>query len=395
MRHKLLANLLLFARTLRASGVSVRASGVPDAIRALDEVGVTRKPDVRDALRAVLIFRHEDFVRFDELFEQFWRVWPETPGSLPQPMRVPTRTRSIVRMLAPGTASAARDDGHQVPTDIPVAVRTYSPNEARRQKDFAAFTPDDLARATVALAKLAWNPGVRVTRRWVAGPGRTIDLRRLLRVNAKHGGELIAIPYRVRRVAPRPLILICDVSGSMEPYTRMLLLFAHAIAAGERRVEVFVFSTRLTRVTRQFGTARVNVALTRLREAVGDWSGGTRIGEAIRTFNVDWGRRMLSRSPVVLLISDGWDLGDPHLLAREIARLQRSAFRLVWLNPLLGSPGYEPLTRGMRAALPFVDDFLPVHNMASLEALARHLNRLSERADRADRRRVHEPCLHG
>src|SRR5712691_7713918 len=145
MPHKLLANLLVFARTLRASGVSVRAGGVPDAIRALDEVGVTRRRDVRDALRTVLVSRHEDFVRFDQLFEQFWRVWPETPGSLPQPMRVPTRTRSTVRMLAPGTASAARDDRQQVSSDIPVAVRTYSPNEARRQKDFAAFTPDDLA----------------------------------------------------------------------------------------------------------------------------------------------------------------------------------------------------------------------------------------------------------
>jgi uncharacterized protein with von Willebrand factor type A (vWA) domain len=158
----------------------------------------------------------------------------------------------------------------------------------------------------------------------------------------------------------------------------MLLLFAHAIAGGERRVEVFVFSTRLTRVTRQFATARVDAALTRVREAVGDWSGGTRIGDAIHTFNVTWGRRVLRRRPVVLLISDGWDLGDPELLAREIARLERSAFRLVWLNPLLGSPGYEPLTRGMRAALPFVDDFLPVHNMASLEALAMHLNTLSK-----------------
>jgi uncharacterized protein with von Willebrand factor type A (vWA) domain len=356
-------------------------------VRALDEVGVTRKGDVCDALRAVLVFRHEDFVRFDELFEQFWRVWPETSGSLPQPMRAPTRIRSTIRMLASGPASVARDDREQLPSDGPVVVRTYSRDEAWRQKDFSAFTPDDLSLAKIALATLTWNPGVRVTRRWVAGAGRTVDLRRLMRVNAKHGGELMAIPYRIRRVAPRPLVLICDVSGSMDPYARMLMLFGHAIGTGERRVEVFVFSTRLTRVTRQFATPRVDTALTRVQKVVGDWSGGTRIGEAIHTFNVDWARRVLRRRPVLLLISDGWDLGDPGLLAREIARLQRSVFRLVWLNPLIGSPGYEPLTRGMRAALPFVDDFLPVHNMASLEALAAHLNMLSDkRVNRPHRR---------
>jgi hypothetical protein len=173
----------------------------------------------------------------------------------------------------------------------------------------------------------------------------------------------------------------------MEPYARMLLLFAHAVAGGERTVEVFVFSTRLTRVTRQFSAARLDVALAGLRDAVGDWSGGTRIGDAIHAFNTQWARRVLRRGPVVLLISDGWDLGDPAILSREMARLQRQVFRLVWLNPLLGSPGYEPLARGMRAALPFVDDFVPVHNMESLETLARHLNALSDTRARRGRRR--------
>jgi uncharacterized protein with von Willebrand factor type A (vWA) domain len=290
---------------------------------------------------------------------------------------VPRRARATLRTLAPAAASNAHEteSGH---ADAAVGLKTYSADELWRRKDFAHFTPDDIARAKEAFAKLAWDPGVRVTRRWATGSGPTIDLRRLLRANVKHGGELVAIPRRVRRVAPRPLILICDVSGSMEPYTRMLLLFAHALAAGERRVEVFVFSTRLTRVTRQFAGTRADAALARVRDAVHDWSGGTRIGEAIRAFNSHWARRVLRRRPVVLLISDGWDLGDPALLAREIARLQRSVFRLIWLNPLLGSPGYEPLTRGMQAALPFVDDFLSVRDMSSIEALAAHLNTLSE-----------------
>jgi uncharacterized protein with von Willebrand factor type A (vWA) domain len=380
--ESLLANLLLFARALRTAGVSVRGTGVADGVRALDAVGVTRRDDVRDALRAAFVFRHEDFVRFDDLFARFWRVWPEAPGSLQRPMHVPRRARSTLKLIAPASGTASQGERDEASSDLPAGVQIYSPDDAWRRKDFAAFTAEDIARAEAALAQLAWNPGVRLTRRWAAGPGRTVDLRRLLRANARHGGELVTIPYRLRRVAPRPLILICDVSGSMEPYTRMLLLFAHAIADGDRRVEVFVFSTRLTRVTRQFASARVGTALARVRDAVGDWSGGTRIGAAIHAFNVEWGRRVLRRGPVVLLISDGWDLGDPDLLAREIARLQRSAHRLVWLNPLLGSPGYEPLARGMRAALPFVDDFLPVHNMASLEELAGRLNTLSDRRAR-------------
>jgi uncharacterized protein with von Willebrand factor type A (vWA) domain len=374
----LLSNLLIFTRALRAAGVAVRAGGVPDAVRALGDVGISNKRDVHAALRTVLISRHEDLAPFDELFAAFWRVRPAASGaSSPRPMQVPKRARATVRTLAPAAASSAHEteSGH---ADAVVGLKTYSADEVWRRKDFADFTPADIARAKEAMARLAWDPGVRVTRRWAAGSGRAIDLRRLLRANIKHGGELIAIPHRVRRVAPRPLILICDVSGSMEPYTRMLLLFAHGLAGGERRVEVFVFSTRLTRVTRQFAGPRAARALSRVRDAVRDWSGGTRIGEAIRAFNTRWARRVLRRRPVVLLISDGWDLGDPGLLGREIARLQRSVFRLIWLNPLIGSPGYEPLARGMRAALPFVDDFLSVRDMSSIDALAARLNTLSE-----------------
>jgi uncharacterized protein with von Willebrand factor type A (vWA) domain len=377
MPQSLLANLLIFARTLRAGGVAVRSGGVPDAVQALGDVGIASKRDVHDVLRTVFVSRHEDLAPFDELFERFWRVWPGVSGtSSPRPMQVPKRARATLRTRAPVTASNA----HEIESgqaDAAVELKTYSAEEQWRRKDFAAFTPDDIARAQEAMAKLAWNPGVLVTRRWVTGSGRAIDLRRLLRANLKHGGELVSIPHRVRRVAPRPLILICDVSGSMEPYTRMLLLFAHALAGGARRVEVFVFSTRLTRVTRQFADTRADAAMSRVRDAVRDWSGGTRIGEAVRTFNTHWARRVLRRRPVVLLISDGWDLGDPELLGREIARLQRSSFRLIWLNPLIGSPGYEPLTRGMRAALPFVDDFLSVRDMSSLEALAATLSTLS------------------
>ncbi|HEY7292997.1 MAG TPA: VWA domain-containing protein [Vicinamibacterales bacterium] len=376
MPEELVANLIVFARTLRASGVAVRPSGVPDALSALGVVGVENRGDVRDALRAVLLSRHDDYAAFDSVFNQFWRAWRESSDALPQPMHVPERGRSRVRITAPGIATADATDRQPSSSDEPVGVRTYSADETWRRKDFATFTPEDFIKASAAMSMLTWNPGVRVTRRWIPGAGRHIDLRRLLRANASRSHEWLIIPKRTRRTEPRPLVLICDVSGSMEPYARMLLLFAHAIAGDTRRVEVFVFSTRLTRVTRQFATRRPEVAMSAVREAVGDWSGGTRIGAAIRSFNVHWARRVLRGNPVLLLISDGWDLGDPQELAREMARLQRSVRRLIWLNPLLGSPGYEPLARGMHAALPFVDDFLPVHNMVSLEALAGRLNEL-------------------
>jgi uncharacterized protein with von Willebrand factor type A (vWA) domain len=374
---RLLANLLMFARTLRAAGVGVRPGGVPDAIRALTEVGVSSRRDVRDALRAVLISRHEDVPLFDEVFERFWRAWGgPSDREMPRPMGIPARARTTLTLLASGAGASEPERIDSANSDVPIGLPTYSADEIWRRKDFAAFTTDDIARAQKAIETLTWRPGLRVTRRWVAGGRRTVDLRRVLRASAKHGGELVTVPYRMRRVVPRPVVLICDVSGSMEPYARMLLLFAHALSGSHRRIEVFVFSTELTRVTRQFAGPQAGAALLRVRDAVRDWSGGTRIGAALHRFNTDWARRVLRRGPVVLLISDGWDLGDPQFLGREVARLQRSVRRLIWLNPLIGSPGYEPLTRGIRAALPFVDDFLSVRDMSSLEALARHLNTL-------------------
>ena len=204
---------------------------------------------------------------------------------------------------------------------------------------------------------------------WKTGPAR-------VRHNLRFGGELVELPKRRRRGNPRPLVLLCDVSGSMERYSRMLLHFVHTLAGEFKQVETFVFSTTLTRVTRRLAKRGVDDVVPTLPRHVPDWSGGTRIGEVLGRFNVDWARRVMRHAPVVLLISDGWDRGDPAQLAAEMARLQRSCHRLVWLNPLLGSPRYRPLTRGMQAALPWIDDFLPVHNLASLDALADHLNRL-------------------
>uniref|UniRef100_UPI002ACD3356 vWA domain-containing protein n=1 Tax=Chloroflexus sp. TaxID=1904827 RepID=UPI002ACD3356 len=210
-----------------------------------------------------------------------------------------------------------------------------------------------------------------------ARAGRLLDMRRTLRQSWRFGGEPVELAWRDIRTEPRPLVLICDISGSMERYSRILLQFAHAISAGLGDVETFVFGTRLTRITRQLRHKDIDDAIDAVSKHVVDWSGGTRIGEAIKEFNFRWGRRVLGRSPVVMVISDGWDRGEPELLSREMDRLQRSCHRLIWLNPLLGTPGYEPLTVGMQAALPFVDDFLPVHNLVSLEQLGAKLASLS------------------
>lgn len=251
---------------------------------------------------------------------------------------------------------------------------TFSRDEALRTKDFAQFTWEEVQACKELIRRMEWHIQPRRTRRRRPDrAGRLLDMRRTLRQSWRFGGEPLELSWRNIRTEPRPLVLICDISGSMERYSRILLQFAHAISAGLGNVETFVFGTRLTRITRQLRHKDIDDAIDAVSKHVVDWSGGTRIGEAIKEFNFRWGRRVLGRSPVVLLISDGWDRGDPELLAREMDRLQRSCHRLIWLNPLLGTPGYEPLTVGMQAALPFVDDFLPVHNLVSLEQLGAKL----------------------
>jgi uncharacterized protein with von Willebrand factor type A (vWA) domain len=242
-----------------------------------------------------------------------------------------------------------------------------------------------MARARMVLAQLEWIPGERRTRRWVRGRGPRIDLRRALMRSLRTGGEVLTLPSRRRRTRLRPLVLLCDVSGSMERYSRMLLHFAHGLAHRGGRLEVFLFATGLTRVTRQIRLRRLEHAVDAVSSVVPDWSGGTRIGPALRQFHQGWARRVLHQGPVVLLISDGWDRGDPNVLREQVARLQRSCHRLIWLNPLIGTLDYAPLTRGLQAALPFVDDFLAARTLADLAELAVHLTAIASSA--ASRRR--------
>jgi uncharacterized protein with von Willebrand factor type A (vWA) domain len=257
---------------------------------------------------------------------------------------------------------------------------SYSPAEVLREKDFADFTEDELAQIRRFMQQLTWEIGRRRSRRKVASPkGRFVDPRRTMRRSLQTGGVPLTIARRETKTKPRQLVVICDVSGSMDRYSRILLQFIYAIENGMAKVEAFVFGTRLTRVTRLLKHHDIDEAMRRVAREVQDWSGGTRIGQSLQTFNQEWSRRVLRNGAVVLIISDGWDRGDPDLLAREMARLQRSCYRLIWLNPLLGLPRYEPLTRGMQAALPYIDDFMPIHNFASLEALAKHLSQIDQK----------------
>jgi uncharacterized protein with von Willebrand factor type A (vWA) domain len=270
--------------------------------------------------------------------------------------------------------------GHDGPDDdapaTPGGQKTWSDVGGLADKDFAAFTSAETAEATAILSRLVWSPGERRTRRWIQGRGSRVDLRRTIADSVRTGGDVLKLRRRAPRLRRRALVLLCDVSGSMERYSRMLLHFAHAVTRRRHRVEAFLFATQLTRITRQLRTTRADVALAAVSRSVPDWSGGTQIGGAVKEFHQRWSRRVLSGGPVVLLISDGWDRGEPGELRDQIARLQRSCHRLVWLNPLIGTVDYAPLTRGLQAALPFVDDFLPVRTLNNLADLAVHLNAL-------------------
>jgi uncharacterized protein with von Willebrand factor type A (vWA) domain len=380
-----LHNLLLFGRLLRGLGLDINPGRMMDLIRAFSFIDIGRKVDFYHSTRSLLVHRREDIALFDEAFDAFWRqpddewrildmqAWgkyrrPRRPVITPPPLKDQADSSSKLNNENPPS--------NELPPVIQVTM-TYSNREVLRRKDFSELSGEELEAIKRMMSELVWKLGLRRTRRLQPGAGARLDLRRTLRRNLKHGGEILAWARRGPKFKRRPLIILADISGSMERYTRLLLQFIYSLSEGlHQSVEAFVFSTRLTRITRQLCGHDVEQALGDVSAMVSDWSGGTRIGEALKSFNFAWGRRVLGQGAVVLLISDGWDRGDADLLQTEISRLQRSCHRLIWLNPLLGSDQYEPLTRGMRTALPYIDDFLPVHNLASLEDLAQHLERI-------------------
>ncbi len=392
----LLYNLLLFGRLLRRLGLNVHPGRMLDAVRVLEDIGVRRSAYVRAALRTLLVHRKDDLPIFDEAFQVFWRQRKDRTSTMD--LRSMGEQRRFRRVEAGPPPPGQSDDGLTDPDEDSAEgadridlTRTFSAREVLRERDFADFTPEEAFQARQLMASLAWNPGVRRTRRKERGRGPDLDVRRTLRYSAQFGGELLRLKWRRRKEKPRRLVVICDVSGSMERYTRMLVHFLHSLYGGlENQVEAFLFATRLTRVTKHLGQRDIDQAVTEVARAVPDWSGGTRIGAVLEEFNFRWARRTLGWGSIVLIVSDGWDRGEPEVLSREMARLQRSCRRLIWLNPGAGSEDYEPLTRGMQAASPYIDDLLPVHNLAALLDLARHLNRLA--GDRPVRRQQPSPA---
>jgi len=372
----LLENLLTFGRLLKRAGIDTHAGRMSDVVDALAHLNLDSRDEVYHASRALLVHRKDQIPIFDVAFDAFWRAHRAKAIRNRRGGQNASGGISILDLRgAVGPGETADEAPNHEATD-PERVATWSDRGGTANRDFAELTADELAEARRALALLAWTPGERRTRRWVRGRGARVDLRRAIAESLRTGGDVVRLPRRKRRIRPRPLVLLCDVSGSMERYSRMLLQFAHAVTRRHQRVETFLFSTRLTRVTRELRFSGPDDALASVSRAVTDWSGGTRIGQAVREFHQRWSRQVLHRGPVVLLISDGWDRGDPVELGEQIARLQRSCHRLVWLNPLIGTADYAPLTRGLQAALPFVDDFLPARTLNNLADLAVHLNAL-------------------
>lgn len=369
--------MVRFGGRLRAAGLPVTPGQVMDGVRALDHIDVADREELRMALGAVFVTRPEERPLFDRVFEQFWRAGADGESPLAGLVDVPpvdepgaaaeagVQQREGLALEAWGADEEAGADGE------PLGVPAVSDRESLSGQDFATFSAEQLDEVYRLAVQIARRLARRISRRRrpMARRGR-LDLRRTLRASLARG-DIVELRYRRRKRRKPRLIVLCDVSGSMDLYSRFLLQFLFALQNVFARVETFTFSTRLTRVTDHLRGRSYRQVLRRLVE-VRDWSGGTRIGESLAQFNRDWGH-LVDRRTIVIVLSDGWDTGEPEVLASELLRIRRRAGRLVWLNPLLGNPAYEPLTRGMAAALPLVDRFAPAHNLAALRDLARTL----------------------
>lgn len=378
----LLDNVLLFCRLLRRAGLPVFPDQSLAFARALEWVDVGAREQVFHAARSLLVCRQQDLELFELLFRRFWdRRFRDGDGKAPGRRRSPSRRDPSLRRRFDRVNLLARSWRPSDPeVDVGDRSGSYSPQEVLARRDFSQLSPAELEEVLRLIQATPWRLSLRRTRRFQAGRrGERIDLRRVLREAARRGGAALRLWHRSRRVKPRPLVLLADVSGSMEKYSRLTLQFFYSVSRRLEQVECFVFATRLTRITRQIRCRDVDRALDGAAREIQDFSGGTRIGESLSVFNRRWGRRVLRRGTVVLVLSDGWERGASTTLEREVRHLQRRCHRLIWLNPHLGHPGYQPLVEGMAAALPFVDDFLPVHNLQSLRALVRQLEALPAR----------------
>jgi uncharacterized protein len=362
-------DVVLLGRALREHGVAVTPAEVVAAATAFGVIDQVDREEVFLSLRSVFTSRVDDFVIFKELFDRFWegRVEREAFSKTTLQVRPGAPRRGLAYFLENwGTSSGEESE--------PVKVPGASESESAAEKDISSFSKedlDDVARVARRIVKrLAKNP----SRRWrPVRHGSRINLRRSFRQSLNTGGEVIALSYKERKPKRTKLVVICDVSGSMDIYSRLLLQFIYGLQNSFAKVESFVFATSISRITGHLKNKTYDHALERLSAKVRGWSGGTRIGESLAAFNAEWLRR-IDRRTVVIILSDGWDTGEPEQLATQLAHLQKRAGRVIWLNPLLGSSTYVPATRGMQAALPHIDVFAPAHDLASLRALEPHLS---------------------
>jgi uncharacterized protein with von Willebrand factor type A (vWA) domain len=363
------AVVVTMARSLRALGVAAPPDSTVAFATALAEVGLVHREHAYWAGRATLVRRPEDTPTYDRVFAA---VFGAEPGDTGAPTAAVAEEVTLLVDTDDGDAAAAAAEPEPEPTAGASITLRWSGHEVLRDKDFAHCSSDELDEAHRLMADLRVVAGRRRSRRLrpstrVRGP---IDLRATARRSLRTAGEPLSTAHRERADRPRHLVLLCDVSGSMEPYARALVRFAHAAVAGRTPVEVFTLGTRCTRITRQLRTHDPDAALAAAAAEVHDWSGGTRLGEGLRTFNDVWGVRGMARGATVVVLSDGWDRGDASILGTEVARLHRVANRLIWVNPLKAAPGFAPLAAGMAAALPHVDLLVEGHSLASLESLA-------------------------
>jgi uncharacterized protein with von Willebrand factor type A (vWA) domain len=392
---KLAVNIAHFARALRRAGLPVGTGRVLDAIRAVEGVGFSDKLDFYHTLHACFVSRPEHRAVFAQVFRLFWRdpqflermmalLVPLVREVNERPAPSPAELRAAEALLDLDGANQAPEAGEEIEFD---ATLTFSGDEKLRQTDFEQMSVGELAAARRAIARLAVPVQPIASRRTrVAARGRLADWRGTMRAALRSGGDVETLVTRARRTRWPNLVALCDISGSMSSYSRLLLHFLHAAAnargAGWAQVHAFTFGTRLTNITRHLRQRDVDAALAAAGREALDWEGGTRIGACLHAFNRDWSRRVLGQGAVVLLITDGLDRDDPDRLAAEMERLQLSARRLIWLNPLLRWDGFTPRARGVRAMLPHVDSFRACHSLASLEELAAALSRPDDPGDR-------------
>ena len=360
-----------FTWLLRGAGLSVPMSSTIAFTEALVATGVGDRDDTYWAGRATLVRRPEDHEIYDRAFKVFWEG-RQSPGDA-APSEEPVH---ITLAVDDDTADAPDEPEAAAASDDETIELRFSATEVLRHKDFAEYSDEELTEAQQLMTRLRLVGSPRESRRLAGSKGRTArpDLRRTVRAAMKSNGEPFRRHWREPTTRNRRLVLLLDVSGSMEPYARALLRFVHAAVAGRQKVEAFALGTRLTRITRELSSRDPDIALRQTSTRVVDWSGGTRLGDGLRQFNDAWGQRGMARGAIVVILSDGWDRGDPDLLAEQMVRLHRVAHRVIWVNPLKVTPGYAPLARGMAAALPYVDAFVEGHSVAAMEELARAIS---------------------